>query len=48
MRFQKRRVIRKVYDKDNKQDNEKFEEEYLRKLKKNWRKWKLVSSPEKS
>jgi len=28
-------------------DNGKFEEEYLRKLERNWRKWKLVSPEEK-
>jgi len=28
-------------------DNEKFEEEYLRKLKKNWHRWKSVSPEEK-
>ena len=28
-------------------DNEKFEEEYLRKLERNWRKWKSVSPEEK-
>ena len=29
------------------QDNGKFEKEYLRKLEKNWRKWKLVSLKKK-
>ena len=29
-------------------DNRKFEEEYLRKLKRNWQKWKSVSPKEKS
>ena len=29
-------------------NNKKFEEEYLRKLEKNWQKWKLVSPEEKS
>ena len=28
-------------------DNRKFEEEYLRKLEKNWQKWKSVSPEEK-
>jgi len=28
-------------------DNGKFEEEYLRKLERNWQKWKLVSPKEK-
>jgi len=28
-------------------DDEKFEEENLRKLERNWQKWKLVSSLEK-
>jgi len=28
-------------------DNGKFEEKYLRKLERNWRKWKLVFSEEK-
>ena len=28
-------------------DNEKFEEEYLRKWERNWRKWKSVSPEEK-
>ena len=30
-----------------KQDNGKFEEKYLRKLEKNWQKWKLVSLEKK-
>ena len=30
------------------QDDGKFEEEYLRKLERNWRKWKSVSLEEKS
>ena len=29
-------------------DNRKFEEEYLRKLERNWQKWKSVSPKEKS
>jgi len=29
-------------------DNEKFEEEYLRKLERNWQKWKSVSLEEKA
>ena len=29
-------------------DNGKFEEEYLRKLEKNWHRWKSVSLEEKS
>jgi len=29
-------------------DNGKFKEEYLRKLERNWQKWKLVSPEEKS
>jgi len=29
-------------------DNGKFEEEYLRKLERNWRKWKSVSPEEKT
>ena len=29
------------------QDNEKFKEEYLRKLERNWQRWKLVSPEEK-
>jgi len=29
-------------------DNGKFEKEYLRKLERNWQKWKLVSLEEKS
>jgi len=28
-------------------DNGKFEEEYLRKLERNWRRWKIVSPEEK-
>ena len=28
-------------------DNRKFEEEYLRKLERNWRRWKAVSPEEK-
>jgi len=28
-------------------DNRKFEEEYLRKLERNWQKWKLVSLEKK-
>jgi len=28
-------------------DNKKFEKEYLRKLEKNWRRWKVVSLEEK-
>jgi len=29
-------------------DNGKFEEEYLKKLERNWRRWKAVSPEEKS
>ena len=29
------------------QDDRKFEEEYLKKLERNWRRWKIVSSEEK-
>jgi len=29
-------------------DNRKFEEEYLRKLERNWRRWKVVSLEKKS
>ena len=29
-------------------DNGKFEEEYLRKLERNWKRWKAVSPEEKS
>ena len=29
-------------------DNRKFEKEYLRKLERNWKKWKSVSLKEKS
>ena len=29
------------------QDDRKFEEEYLKKLERNWRRWKIVSPEEK-
>ena len=29
-------------------DNRKFEKEYLKKLERNWRRWKIVSPEEKS
>jgi len=39
----KKYTVKMLYEWNNK----KFEEKYLRKLKRNWQKWKSVSSEEK-
>ena len=48
MRFQKRKLPRKYIAKIfYRWNNREFEKEYLKKLERNWQKWKLVSIEKK-
>jgi len=47
MRLQERRVTKFIARMLYRWDDGKFEEEYLKKLKRNWRRWKVVSSEKK-